>query len=99
MLKGNLSTRPFYNERLVTMAIGVVAAGSVLLAGYDAKRLVDLSSRRSAARAKVEVNSREAVRIRAQADVLQQAVDRPTLMRLAASTREANSLIDQRTFS
>jgi len=99
MLKGNLSTRPFYNERLVTVAIAVVAVGALLLAGYDAKRLVDLSSRRSAARVKVEVNSREAARIREQAEVLQRGVDRPTLMSLAAWTREANALIDQRTFS
>jgi len=99
MLKGNLSTRPFYNERLVTVAIAVIAVGAALLAGYDAKRLVELSSRRSAARVKVEVNSREAARIREQAEVQQRAVDRPTLMSLAAWTREANSLIDQRTFS
>ena len=99
MLKGNLSTRPFYNERLVTVAIAVVAVGALLLAGYDAKRLIDLSSRRSAARVKVEVNSREAARIREQAEVLQRGVDRPTLMSLAAWTREANALIDQRTFS
>jgi hypothetical protein len=99
MLKGNLSTRPFYNERLVTMVLAAIAVGAVLLAGYDVKRLVDLSRRRSAAVAKLEANQREAARIRAQAIAQQQAVDRPTLTRLAAYTREANALIDQRTFS
>ena len=28
MLKGNLSTRPFYNERLVSLAFGLIATGA-----------------------------------------------------------------------
>lgn len=99
MLKGNLSTRPFYNERLVTMVLAVIAIGAVALTAYDVKRLVELSGRRSAAVAKLEANQREAARIRGQAQALQQAVDRPTLTRLASYTREANTLIEQRTFS
>jgi hypothetical protein len=99
MLKGNLSTRPFYNERLATMALAALAIAAVLLTAYDVKRLVELSGRRSAALARLEANQREAARIRGQAQALQQAVDRPTLTRLAASTREANTLIEQRTFS
>lgn len=99
MLKGNLSTRPFYNERIVTMAVAAIAIAAVLLTAYDVKRLVELSGRRSAALAKLVANQREAARIREQAQALQQAVDRPTLTRLAAYTREANTLIEQRTFS
>ncbi len=99
MLKGNLSTRPFYNERLVTMAVAAIAIAAVLLTAYDVKRLVELSGRRSAALAKLVANQREAARIREQALALQQAVDRPTLTRLATYTREANTLIEQRTFS
>jgi len=99
MLKGNLSTRPFYNERLVTLLLGGVAILAVVLGAYDAKRLVELSARRNTARAKIEANQGEATRIRGQAQALQQAVDRPTLGRLAGATREANDLIDQRTFS
>jgi hypothetical protein len=99
MLKGNLSTRPFYNERLVTIALAVAAVLAVLLVGYDAMRIVDLNARRVAARARIDADQREAARIRGQVQSLQQAVDRPTLTRLAAFTREANDIIDQRTFS
>jgi hypothetical protein len=99
MLKGNLSSRPFYNQRLVTAALALVAIVALLLTAYDARRLVDLSARRTAARAKIEANDREAARIRGQAQALQQTVDRPTLVRLAGATHEANDLIDQRTFS
>lgn len=99
MLKGNLATRPFYNERLVTVALGVVAIAAVLLTAYDVKRLMDLSARRTAATARLDADRRETTRIRGQAEALQQTVDRPTLGRLSAATREANTLIDQRTFS
>jgi hypothetical protein len=99
MLRTNLSTRPFYNERLVTVALALIAIAAVLLTAYDVRRLVELSSRRSSALAKLEANQREAVRIRGQAQAQQQAVDRPTLTRLATYTREANTLIEQRTFS
>jgi Tfp pilus assembly protein PilN len=99
MLKGNLSTRPFYNERLVTVALAVVAVLAVLLAGYDVARLMDLNTRRVAARARIDADQREAARIRSQVQSLLQAVDRPTLTRLATFTREANDIIDQRTFS
>jgi Tfp pilus assembly protein PilN len=99
MLKGNLSTRPFYNERLVALALATVAILALLLTAYDARRLVELSHRRTAALVRLDANRREAARIRGQAQALLQAVDRPTLTRLAAATREANGLIDQRTFS
>jgi type IV pilus assembly protein PilN len=99
MLKGNLSTRPFYNERLVAIALAIAAVLVVLLAGYDAMRIMDLNNRRVAARARLEADQREAARIRGQVQSLLQAVDRPTLTRLAAFTREANGIIDQRTFS
>jgi Tfp pilus assembly protein PilN len=99
MLKGNLSTRPFYNERLVTIALAVVAVLAVLLVGYDAMRIRDLNARRVAARARIDADQREAARIRGQVQSLLQAVDRPTLTRLATFTREANDIIEQRTFS
>jgi len=99
MLKGNLSTRPFYNDRIVTVAIAAGAALILLATVFNATRLYTLSSERSQVRARVEADAREAARIRAEADALQGRIDRVTLARLATSAREANQLIDQRTFS
>jgi hypothetical protein len=99
MLRGNLSSRPFYNERLVTLAFAVVAIGVVALTAFNATRLVALSSQRSALSTRIDTNEVEAARIRAGADALQKSVDRSTLGALAGSTQEANDLIDQRTFS
>jgi Tfp pilus assembly protein PilN len=99
MLKGNLSTRPFYNDRIVTVAIVVAAVLVAAASVVNISQLVRLSSERSAVRARLEADATEAARIRTQAEALQGQVDRVTLARLASSAREANQLIDQRTFS
>jgi hypothetical protein len=99
MLKGNLSTRPFYNERLATVAIAAVAVGVLLLTAYNAAELVALSSARRELRAEVARNQAEAAGIRAAAAAEERTVDRVTLSHLATSASEANDLIDQRTFS
>jgi hypothetical protein len=99
MLRGNLSTRPFYNERLATAVISLVACLALVLTGFNIWRLTVLSSERAEVRAKLASTTQEVDRIQANAAALRRAVDRPTLGRLAVSAREANGLIDARTFS
>ncbi len=99
MLRGNLATRPFYNERLVTLLLALIALVAVALTIFNASRLIQLSSRRSELRAGMAEDSDNAARIRGNAVAVQNSVDRATLMSLAGSAREANSLIDARTFS
>jgi Tfp pilus assembly protein PilN len=99
MLKGNLSTRPFYNDRIVSLAIGLAALVVVALTLINLTQLVTLSASRAAARERLQTHEQEAARIAAEAAALQGRIDRPTLVRLASSTREANRLIDERTFS
>jgi hypothetical protein len=99
MLKGNLSTRPFYSERLATLAIAAVAVAALLLTAYNALELSTRSAERRALRARIERERAEAQAVRAATAALQQTVDRATLARLAAWTGEANDVIDQRTFS
>src|SRR5262245_11424056 len=99
VLRGNLSTRPFYNERLATLAIAAVAVLAALLTLYNATELLRLSAARRATQAVIDHDQSEAARIRTQAGAAQQNVDRALLAKLAGSTREANDIIDQRTFS
>jgi len=99
MLRGNLSSRPFYNERLVTLAFAVVALGVIALTVFNGTRLVALSSERAALKTRIDADEGQAARIRAGAEALQKSVDRSTLGALAAATLEANDFIDQRTFS
>lgn len=99
MLRGNLATKPFYNERLVTLALVVLTVIVIALTVFNATRLVSLSSRRSALRAEMAADEAQAAQIRANAIAAQNSVDRAALQDLAGSTRLANTLITARTFS
>ena len=99
MLRGNLATRPFYNERIVMLLLALVAAVVLALTVTNVTRLVQLSSRRSALRTQIAADEAAAARIRQTASSVQKGVDRTALAELAGSAREANALIDQRTFS
>jgi hypothetical protein len=99
MLRGNLATRPFYNERLVSLALIVLTLIVVALTAFNVSRLTSLSSARSALRAQISADEARAQEVRAGAMAVQTSVDRVALQQLAASTRLANSLITARTFS
>lgn len=99
MLRGNLATRPFYNERIVTLLLALVAAVVLALTVTNVTRLLQLSARRSELRAQIGADESAAARIRQNAANVQKGVDQTALVTLAGSAREANALIDQRTFS
>jgi len=99
MLKGNLATRPFYNDSLATLVIAVVAVLAVALTGYNGWKLVTLSGQRSDLGARIDRDRAEAARLRASATAVEHSINPRSLAALAGSAREANDLIDQRTFS
>ncbi|HEX6324030.1 MAG TPA: PilN domain-containing protein [Vicinamibacterales bacterium] len=99
MLKSNLSTRPFYNERRVHLAVALVALLVVAFTAWNAARLVALSSRRTELRAAVQTDDQVAADLRARAEALEKSVDTVALAAVAESAREANAVIDRRTFS
>lgn len=99
MLKGNLSSRPFYNERLVSAALVGVAALGLALTAFNGVKLYALSKQRAELKGRIERDTTQAQAIERGAVALQRSVDRATLIQLAGSTQEANTLIDQRAFS
>ena len=99
MLKGNLSTRPFYNERLVSLIILIAAIAGIALTGFNGVTIYRLSGERSKQKAELDRVAAEATKSRAAASALEQSLDRSNLLLLAGATSEANALIDQRTFS
>ena len=99
MLRGNLSTRPFYNERLVTLAIGIIALAALALTAFNVSQIVALSKRRSELTSRISRDAAETRKIQDETSALQRTVDIGTLRTLAGSTSEANALIDQRAFS
>lgn len=99
MLRGNLSTRPFYNERLVWLIVLLAAVAGLGLTVFNATAIYRLSSERnkqSAEQARVQA---EATKSNAAANALRQSVDATNLRVLAGATHEANALIEQRIFS
>ena len=89
MLRSNLATRPFYNERLVSLAIAIVALVALGLTIFNGARLVALLSDRSAVQARIRADRDEAARVASHAAALQKGIERATIARLTAATREA----------
>ena len=99
MLKINLSTRPFYNDRLVVAALALVTALVVALTAYNAQQVSTLSSRRSALSGQIGRDQATADRANKAAETIEQSLKRNALQGLASSASEANVLIAERTFS
>jgi len=99
MLRSNLSTRPFYNERAVAVALVTLAVVVAAMTLFNVSRLVTLSGRHSELRARTDSAERRAAELRAQAQRARARIDPATLERVTRATREANLLIDRRTFS
>ena len=99
MLRGDLSSRPFYNERLVSAGLVLAALVVVALTAFNAYKLHALSVHRATLKSRIDSERAQAQQIEHGAATLQRGVDHTTLLQLAGSTQEANALIDQRTFS
>lgn len=99
MLRTNLSTRPFYNERAVTVALGVVAVLVLALTLVNVSSLVALTRRQATVAAAAEQAERRARDLRQKAAATRGTVDQARLAAIAAAAHEANALIDRRVFS
>jgi Tfp pilus assembly protein PilN len=99
MIHTNLSTRPFYNERLVHSVLLLVAVVVAVVTVVNALAIVTLSQRDAALGSQTALAEQKAVRARRAADAVRRSIDATSLQAVAAAAREANGLIDRRTFS
>jgi hypothetical protein len=99
MLRTNLSTRPFYNERAVHVGLLVAALLVVALTAFNITRILALSSQSTELAAQVAREHEEADRLTQQAADIRRTINREELALVAEAAGEANALIDQRTFS
>lgn len=99
MLRGNLSTRPFYNERLVTLGLALAAVVALALTAFNVSQFMSLTRQRSELERKTEHSRSEAGIIRGGTKAVYSQLDRPALKALAESAEEANRLIEARVFS
>jgi Tfp pilus assembly protein PilN len=99
VIRTNLSTRPFYNERIVRLVL--LGAGLVVLAAtlFNVARILQLSrqdTQLATQAASDEVRARDLL---ASAARRRATVDPRTLELASVDARQANDLIDRRTFS
>lgn len=99
MLNTNLSTRPFYNERAVYLALAIAAAAVLALSVFNVRELVAMSRRNTQLGRDSAGNLAAAEELNRQAEAVRSGTDRRELEAVAAAAREANDLIDRRTFS
>lgn len=99
MLRTNLSTRPFYNERVAQVALGAAALLVVAFTVFNVAQWRSLSERHGQLLSRVGDDERKAAMLRTKADLARRSVDRAEVERVAAEVRDANALIDQRVFS
>lgn len=99
MLRINLSTRPFYNERAVHLGLAVLAVVGLLLVGTHGRRLVALSATYTELVRQATTDEAAAAALDRQSETLERTIERRRLEAVAAEARQANVLIDRRTFS
>ena len=99
MLRTNLSTRPFYNERGVHGALMVIALVVAVLTIFNLTQIVLLTRRHAAFRSQTTAADTRARELRAHAAQTRQALDTKQLDSISGAAREANEIINQRLFS
>jgi hypothetical protein len=99
MLKTNLATRPFYNERAVQFVLGALAVLVLAVSAFNAFELIRLTESQRTLGAHAVDAEREAARLRSEAATIRAQINAKELDVVANAAREANSIIDQRAFS
>jgi len=99
MLRNNLATRPFYNERGVRTGLGALAALALGLTLFNAYEIIRLQGQSRDARQMIAQNNAQAIQMRDKAQVIRRSIDKEKLAIVQAAAGEANALIDRRTFS
>ena len=99
MLRTNLSTRPFYNERALQGVIGIATAIAVLLTLFNVTQIVLLTRRQSALSSQAAAAETRAAELRARAARTRQTLNAKQIDTISGAAREANTIIGQRLFS
>ncbi len=99
MLRHNLSTRPFYNERAVHVVLALVSLLAVVATGVNAWQFSALSGRNGQLQSRLQAAERKADDLRTRAAGLRTSINAKDLDLTIMAADEANILIDRRVFS
>ena len=99
MIRTNLSTRPFYNERVVSLwlALFIVIAAAATI--FNTTRVLRYSRNDTEQGTSASRDESRASELRRSATKLRSSVDVKQIERASNEARQANDLIDRRTFS
>ena len=99
MIRTNLSTRPFYNERAVHAWLIVIALAVAAATVFNVSRVVRYSRSDTQLAMQASRDESRAADLRLQASRLRATVDPRQIEFASSEARQANDLIDRRTFS
>jgi Tfp pilus assembly protein PilN len=99
MIRTNLSTRPFYNERAVYVWLLLVGAVVLGATAFNVSRVIRYSRSDTQLATQASQDETRAANLRKEAARLRASLDPRQLEFASAEARQANDLIDQRTFS
>jgi hypothetical protein len=99
VLRGNLSTRPFYNERAVQLLLLLAGVVVLALTIFNVTRIISLSQQNTQLASSTSSERDESARLRREAATIRSGINQAELKTIVAAAEEANILIDQRTFS
>jgi len=99
VIRTNLSTRPFYNERSVQLILLAIAVVVVAFTAFNASRVLRYSRSDTRLATQASRDEARAADLRQQAARLRATVDAKQIDYASADSREANDLIERRTFS
>jgi Tfp pilus assembly protein PilN len=99
MIRTNLSTRPFYNERMVSIWLLVFLLAVVVASVFNATRVLQYSRNDTELGIQASRDEARAAELRRSAARLRTTVDPKQIAFASLEARQANDLIDRRTFS
>ena len=99
MIRTNLSTRPFYNEGAVRSWLTILAIVAVAATMFNGSRVLRYSRSDTALATQASRDEARATEVRATAATLRTSVDTKQVDAASVDARQANDLIDRRTFS
>src|SRR5215216_3366711 len=99
MLRTNLSTRPFYNERGIHTGLGVAALVVAALTIVNLVQIVILTSKQSDLNGRATAAEGRAQALLSHANTVRRGLNPKELEQVSGAAREANTLIGQRLFS
>lgn len=99
MLRTNLATRPFYNDRLVRVGILIAVVGVVAFSAFNLVQVLSLTARNTEMSERAQAAERQQADYARQAEAIRQSLNNAEMASVQQAAQEANLLIGRRVFS